>query len=98
MANNSRFLILPGCHNKNLASQILSMLRRRVQRDWLERFGYPLLMLETFVDPERFHGTIYRASNWRLVGSTQGYRRTRHGYGERTLTAMESEAKAVSPR
>ncbi|MEW7984012.1 MAG: ISAs1 family transposase [Candidatus Sedimenticola endophacoides] len=68
VANNSRFLILPGCHDKNLASQILSMLRRRVQRDWVERFGYPLLMLETFVDPERFHGTICRASNWRLVG------------------------------
>ncbi|MES9922356.1 MAG: Druantia anti-phage system protein DruA [Candidatus Thiodiazotropha sp.] len=86
VANNSRFLILPGCHDKNLASQILSMLRRRVQRDWVERFGYPLLMLETFVDPERFHGTIYRASNWRLVGSTQGYRRTRHGYSERSVS------------
>ena len=84
VVNNSRFLILPGCHDKNLASQVLSRLRRRIQIDWLARFGYPLLILETFVDPERFHGTVYRASNWILVGSTQGYRRTRHGYSERT--------------
>lgn len=31
-------------------------------RDWPERFGYPLLLLETFVDPQRFHGTIYSAA------------------------------------
>lgn len=87
VANNSRFLILPGCHHKNLASQILSQCKRRIQQDWLTRFGYPLLLLETFVDPERFHGTIYRASNWTLVGSTRGYRRTREGYSERTESA-----------
>jgi len=64
VANNSRFLILPSCHHKNLASQILSRCQRRIQQDWLDRFGYPLLLLETFVDPDRYHGTIYRASNW----------------------------------
>ncbi len=84
VANNSRFLILPGCHGNNLGSQILSRLRRRIQHDWSAHFGYRLLMLETFVDPARFHGTVYRASNWNLVGSTQGYRRTREGYSERT--------------
>ena len=86
VANNSRFLILPGCHHKNLASQILSRCKRRIQQDWLDRFGYPLLLLETFVDPDRYHGTIYRASNWILVGSTKGYRRTREGYSERTTS------------
>ncbi len=84
VANNSRFLILPGCHVKNRASQILSLCRRRIQQDWIERFSYPLLLLETFVDPERYQGTIYRASNWLLVGSTKGYSRTRDHYSERT--------------
>jgi len=84
VANNSRFLILPEHHQKNLASRILSLCKRRIQQDWLQRFGFPLLMLETFVDPQRFHGTIYRASNWRLVGLTKGYSRTRGGYSERT--------------
>ena len=87
VANNSRFLILPGHHQKNLASQILSRCKRRIQQDWLDHFGYPLLLLETFVDPERFHGTIYRAYNWVLVGSTKGYRRIKGGYSERTQSS-----------
>jgi hypothetical protein len=80
VANNSRFLILPQHHYKNLASKILSIIRHRIQQDWQKRFGYPLLMLETFVDPTRFNGTIYRAANWELVGKTKGFKRTRNGY------------------
>jgi hypothetical protein len=37
-------------------------------------------LLETFVDPRYFHGTVYRAANWTYVGDTRGYRRTRDGY------------------
>ncbi|MCU7904125.1 MAG: DUF4338 domain-containing protein, partial [Candidatus Thiodiazotropha sp. (ex Lucinoma aequizonata)] len=33
VANNSRFLILPGCHHRNPASQILSQCKRRIQQD-----------------------------------------------------------------
>ena len=84
VANNSLFLILPGYHHKNVASQILSHCKRRIQQDWLDRFGYRLLLLETFVDPDCFHGSIYRATNWILVGSTKGYRRIREGYSKRT--------------
>lgn len=84
VANNSRFLILPGCHHKNLASHVLSLCKRRIQQDWQDYFGFPLLLLETFVDPERYHGTIYRASNWILIGSTKGYRRIQGGYSAQT--------------
>lgn len=94
VANNSRFLILPGCHHQNLASQILSQCKRRIQSDWQSRFGYPLLLLETFVDPNHYQGTIYRASNWTLVGLTKGYRRTKAHYSEctqsRKLVFMQS--------
>jgi len=86
VANNSRFLILPDCHHKNLASHVLALCKRRIQQDWLDYFGFPLLLLETFVDPERYQGTIYRASNWILVGSTQGYRRIQGGYSEQTTS------------
>lgn len=86
VANNSRFLILPGCHHKNLASYVLALCKRRIQQDWLDYFGFPLLLLETFVDPERYQGTIYRASNWILAGSTQGYRRIQGGYSEQTAS------------
>ncbi len=102
IANNSRFLILPGCHAKNRASQILSLCRRRIQKDWIERFSYPLLLLETFVDPERYHGTIYRASNWVLVGKTKGYSRTRNHYSKQSesqklifLQPLQNNAKTI---
>jgi len=74
VANNSRFLILPHCHHKNLASRVLSLCRRRIQQDWQDHFGYPLLLLETFVDWTRYQGTIYQASNWRFLGLTKGIR------------------------
>ena len=43
IANNSRFLILPDYHCKHLASKVLSLCRRRIQRDWIKYFGFPLL-------------------------------------------------------
>jgi len=86
VANNSRFLILPQHHHKNLASKILSLSKQRIQQDWLERFGYPLLLMETFVDPSRFVGTIYKAANWQFIGKTKGYQRTRKGYSNSRST------------
>jgi hypothetical protein len=72
IANNSRFLILPGWHRPNLGSRVLSLTARRVGADWQARFGHPLLLLETFVDSRRFHGGVYRAANWIELGLTQG--------------------------
>jgi hypothetical protein len=80
IANNSRFLILPGWNRPNIGSRVLSLLERRVVADWENRFNHRLLLLETFVDPERFHGGVYRAANWIDLGLTQGYRRVRNGY------------------
>lgn len=80
IANNSRFLILPDWHYPNLGSKVLSLGQRRITADWQTHFGKTLLLLETFVDPTRFHGTVYRAANWHCVGQTQGFRRTRAGY------------------
>ena len=80
IANNSRFLILPEWHRPNIGSRVLSLTERRVVADWSARFGHPLLLLETFVDPRRFYGGVYRAANWIELGLTLGYRRTRAGY------------------
>lgn len=80
VTNNSRFLILPKWHFPNLASRILSLCHKRIPRDWKETFGHSVLLLETFVDPTRFMGTVYKAANWMYVGETKGYRRKAHGY------------------
>lgn len=76
LANNGRFLILPTWHRPNLASRILALCQRRLSADWQKRFGHPVLLLETFVDPTRFQGTLYKATNWIYVGDTKGFRRT----------------------
>lgn len=93
VTNNTRFLILPEHHHRNLGSRILSLCERRLPGDWLERFGHPLLLLETFVDAARFHGTVYRAANWLALGATRGFQRTREGY-----TNQPSQPKAVFVR
>ena len=80
VVNNSRFLIVPHWHVPNLGSRILSLCQRRLCRDWQEIFGHPVVLLETFVDPQRFRGTVYKAANWVYVGNTKGFRRTRLGY------------------
>lgn len=80
IANNSRFLILPDWHLPNIGSRVLALTEHRIVDDWQARFGHPVLLLETFVDPRRFHGGVYRAANWLELGMTKGYRRTREGY------------------
>lgn len=70
--NNSRFLILPWVRSKNLASWILGAIKRRVQNDWELRYGYRPVLMETFVDTERFKGVCYKAANWEMIGETQG--------------------------
>lgn len=80
IANNSRFLILPDWHLPNVGSRVLALTEHRISNDWEIRFGHPLLLLETFVDPRYFHGGVYRAANWLELGLTRGYRRTRKGY------------------
>ncbi len=94
LANNTRFLILPDWHRPNLASRTLSLCQRRLPGDWLASFGHPLVLLETFVDPQRFAGTIYKAANWSYVGDTKGFRRTRQGY---TTTAQSPKMVFVKP-
>ncbi len=73
LANNNRFLIFPWIHIPHLASHILSMNIRHVKRDWHNRYGTSLVLLETFIDPEHFKGTSYKAANWIHVGTTKGF-------------------------
>lgn len=72
ITNNARFLILPWVHAKNLASKLLSMAAKRLPRDWNHQYGYSPVLLETFVESDRFQGTCYQAANWIHVGRTQG--------------------------
>lgn len=72
IVNNSRFLIFPWVHIKNLASKVLSMAAKQIQDDWLRHYCYAPVLLETFVDPAHFKGTCYKAANWVYLGETKG--------------------------
>lgn len=77
--NNSRFLIFPWVKIKYLASHALGQAVRRIGGDWQQRWGYRPVVVETFVDPERYTGTCYRAANWLYVGDTTGTGLARQG-------------------
>jgi hypothetical protein len=72
VTNNTRFLILPGITVAHLASWTLGHVLRRVSADWQQKYGHPILLVETFVDRARFAGTSYRAANWQHLGATTG--------------------------
>jgi len=76
VAQNSRFLVLaaPG-RWPNLASRVLKLVCERLPQDWQQVFSYPVQVVETFVDPQRFRGTCYQAAGWQALGPTLGFER-----------------------
>jgi hypothetical protein len=76
LANNMRFLILPWVRVPHLASHLLGQVAKRIGDDWIQKYGHPIYVLETFVECERFRGICYQAANWQRVGQTKG--RTRN--------------------
>ena len=102
IANNVRFVILPGCSEPNLASRVLGRSLRRLSEDMRAAHGHPVLLAETFVDPARFAGTGYRAANWEAVGLSKGYERVsgggyrEHGRPKTILVrALSRDARAL---
>jgi len=72
IVNHSRFLLLPWVRSPNLASSLLAQVSRQLPHQWQARYGYRPVLLETFVEKDRFEGTCYKAANWRCLGLTKG--------------------------
>jgi hypothetical protein len=88
--NNSRFLIFPWVHVKNLASSVLALAAKTVPDDWQRSYGYCPVLMETLVDRKRFKGTCYKAANWLYIGKTTGRGRMdrenkRHGMAVKNI-------------
>lgn len=99
VANNVRFLLVPDRSVPNLGSVVLSRVLSRLCDDWHARYGHPVLVVETFVDPERFQGSVYRASGWTELGRTKGNGRHARDYYQahdrpKRLFARELEKNA----
>lgn len=75
VTNNQRFLVLPDTRVPNLASRVLALNLKRLSEDWRAVYGHPVVLAETFVDPDRHRGTCYRAAGWSVLGETRGFRR-----------------------
>jgi len=80
VANNARFLILPGYAVPNLATRVLKLALDRVSEDWQQRYRHLLAVVETFVDPDKFQGTVYKAGGWIELGLTSGVGRVGRDY------------------
>lgn len=99
VVQNSRFLILPheGENRRNLASRILGQFKKRLSDDWQERFGHPVLLFETFVDPAYYRGTCYKASGWTVVGRTRGFRRDTQNFYLHDSTPKDIWVRCLRP-
>ena len=93
IVNNARFLIPPWIRVASLASKLLALSARSLPGHWEGRYGYRPVLLETFVDSERFTATCYRAANWSCVGWTQG----RGKLGDHRLGQVPVKAVWVYP-
>jgi hypothetical protein len=80
VTNNSRFVLLTEQRVPNLGSRMLRMVLARLPADWQARYGHPVLVVETFVDPEHFGGTVYTANGWQELGQTDGWGRHQRDY------------------
>jgi Domain of unknown function (DUF4338) len=72
LAYNTRFLVCPWVRVPHLASHILGRMTRMLSAEWQRVYAHPIYFVETFVDPQRFRGTCYRAANWIHLGVTTG--------------------------
>ena len=76
LANNARLLVLPDCHFPNLISRFMKLMLARLSADWQARWGHPLALVESFVDPQLYRGTAYKVSGWSKLGQSAGWKRS----------------------
>jgi hypothetical protein len=101
VVNNSRFLLMVERErHPNLASKILGLALRELAEDWQKRWGYRVLVVESFVDESRYKGTCYRACGFDSVGASAGFSRdardyyTEHGQAKQLyLKELETGAR-----
>ena len=51
VVSNQRFCVLPAGRRPNAASAVIARTLSRLNSDWTGRWGHPVLLVETFVDP-----------------------------------------------
>lgn len=80
VVNNARYLLIPHRTVPNLGSRVLKLTLAQLSADWEQKYGHPVLVVESFVDPEQFCGTVYSANGWQELGPTDGWGRCSRDY------------------
>ena len=97
--NNSRFLVLPERQRyPNLASRVLGLCLKRVNADWQEHWGHPVVLVESYVDESQYRGTCYRACGFKALGFTAGYGRSSRDYYEEHGLPKQLYVRELRPR
>ena len=99
VVNNSRFLVLPERqHYPNLASRVLGLGLKRLNADWQQQWGHPVVLVESYVDESQYRGTCYRACGFQAVGLTAGYGRSSRDYYEEHGQPKQLYLRELRPR
>jgi len=80
VVNLSRYCLLPDKTFPNLGTRVLRLTLDRLSADWQSHYGHPVLIAETFVDPQQFCGTVFTANGWIELGQTDGWGRHQRDY------------------
>jgi hypothetical protein len=99
VVNNSRFLVLPERQRyPNLASRVLGLSLKRLNADWQEHWGHPVVLVESYVDESQYRGTCYRACGFKALGFTAGYGRSSRDYYEEHGKPKQLYVRELRPR
>jgi hypothetical protein len=82
----------------NLGTRVMKLCLDRLSLDWQAIHGHPVLAVESFVDGQLFRGTIYKASNWTMLGPTSGYGRVAEDFYVRHQRPKQLWVRGLHPK
>jgi hypothetical protein len=56
---------------------------QRLSQDWEERWGHPIVLVETFADPRYCQGAACKVSGWSHLGKSAGWKRDADDFYEK---------------
>ena len=80
---------MPDCHCLNLISRFMKLMLGRLSSDWQKRWGRPIGLVETFVDPRYYTGTAYKVSVRSHLGKTGGWKRDADDFYEKHVALKQ---------
>jgi hypothetical protein len=68
-----------------------------LETDFPRVHGHPVVLVESFVDPEHYRGSCYQAAGWKALGRTAGYSRAGKDYYQKHERPKELWVQPLHP-